>query len=193
MAELMLIRQGDTLRPMSSEDLEVLRKFPHGKPLRGKVTSVRNYQFHKKAFSLMSLAFQYWVPKDYISNIEKRTVTELCKFLVRRGVDQGSTNALCGEFMSHLNNNRSQMEGIIRSFDEFRKWLTVEAGFFDVVITPSGLKKIPKSISFANMEETEFGDWYKAIFDVCWGLCLGANFKNQTEVESAAAQLLGYS
>ena len=193
MAELILIRQGDSLRPLSAEDLEILRKFPNGKPLRGKVTSMRNYAFHKKAFSMMSLSFQYWVPKSYITQIEKKTVENLFKFLVKRGVEPESTRVLCHEYLNYLNANRSQMENLVRSFDSFRDWLTVEAGFYEEVITPAGPKRIPKSISFSSMDDSEFGEFYKSAFDVCWHLCLSANFKTPREAEAAAEQLLGYA
>lgn len=193
MAELILIRRGDTMRPASPEDLETLRKFPHGKPMKGKITAMRNYDFHKKAFSLMSLAFKYWVPKTYIASVEKKTVSNLYKFLVKRGLEPETVHALCEEYLKYLHINRSQMENIIRSFDTFREWLTVEAGFYYDVITPAGPKRIPKSISFAAMDETEFGEFYKAIFDVCWSLCLGATFKTQEEAEAAANNLLEYA
>lgn len=193
MAELMLIRQGDSLKPFSDADLEVLRKFPHGKTLRAKVTAMRNYQFHKKAFCLLSLAFQYWTPATYITRIEKNTVNELFKFLCEHNMDKETVHTLCNAFLKRLHYRRSTICGVIRSFDEFRKWATIEAGFYDTVITPSGVKKVAKSISFAEMDEETFGEFYKAVFDVCWGLCLSATFKTPAEAEAAAEQVLGFS
>ncbi|MRC26582.1 DUF1367 family protein, partial [Bacillus thuringiensis] len=46
---------------------------------------------------------------------------------------------------------------LCKSFDAYRSWVIVEAGHFDAIQLPDGtLKKHPRSISFANMDELEF-------------------------------------
>ena len=59
-----------------------------------------------------------------------------------------------------------------RSFEGFRAYLLVAAGFFDVYYNPR-LKEFvetPKSMSFASMDDVEFSDCYDRIKDVIWGI-----------------------
>ncbi|MBA3116223.1 DUF1367 family protein, partial [Salmonella enterica] len=73
-------------------------------------------------------------------------------------------------------------------------WVTVEAGYFDVVELPDGsIRKVAKSISFAKMDETEFQGLYKAAFDVLWRWILSRAFKNHEEAENVAMQLMDYA
>ncbi len=56
-----------------------------------------------------------------------------------------------------------------RNFDRFREDVTILAGFYDVVVNIRGETRLQaKSISFGSMEDLEFQDVYKAVFDVCW-------------------------
>ena len=48
--------------PATAHDQELLKKIKVGQPVKLKYTRVRNYQFHKKYFALLNLAFDYWEP-----------------------------------------------------------------------------------------------------------------------------------
>ena len=59
-----------------------------------------------------------------------------------------------------------------RSFEGFRAYLLVSAGFYDLYFHPR-LKEyieIPKSMSFASMDDAEFSECYNRIKDVIWGI-----------------------
>ena len=59
-----------------------------------------------------------------------------------------------------------------RSFEGFRAHLLVAAGFYDLYFSPR-LKEyveIPRSMSFASMDNAEFEDCYERIKDVIWGI-----------------------
>ena len=59
-----------------------------------------------------------------------------------------------------------------RSFEGFRAYLLVAAGFYDIYYSPRRKEfvEVPKSMSFASMDEAEFNDCYQKIKDVIWGL-----------------------
>ena len=59
-----------------------------------------------------------------------------------------------------------------RSFDGFRAYLLVSAGFYDVYYSPRlrEFVEIPKSMSFASMDEAVFNECYERIKDVIWGI-----------------------
>ncbi|MEU0861295.1 DUF1367 family protein, partial [Streptomyces griseofuscus] len=80
------------------------------------------------------------------------------------------------------------------SFDAYRAWVTVEAGHYDAIQLPDGtLRKHPRSIAFANMDETEFHQLYQAALDVLWRWILHKPFRSHEEAENAAAQLMNFA
>ena len=53
-----------TLMPASDHDAELLKHIKIGQPTKLTFKRVRNYQFHKKLFALLNLAFSYWEPDN---------------------------------------------------------------------------------------------------------------------------------
>ena len=48
--------------------------------------------------------------------------------------------------------------------EDLREYLTIKAGFYRKIIMPNGYEQIkPKSISFSNMDEIEFNDFYDKV------------------------------
>ena len=54
----------------------------------------------------------------------------------------------------------------INSFDNYRKIMTMRAGFYTTEVTDKGVVYFPKSISFANMDNSEFEDLYSKLIHV---------------------------
>ena len=59
-----------------------------------------------------------------------------------------------------------------RSLEGFRAYLLVAAGFYDTYFSPrlKEFVEVPKSMSFASMDEAEFSDCYDRVKDVIWGI-----------------------
>ena len=57
-----------------------------------------------------------------------------------------------------LGHENTKLKGI--PFDAYRAYVTMKAGYADVYETPRGKFALPKSISFAKMDETEFQKLY---------------------------------
>ena len=184
MAEFDLIRTGDIFRAATAHDLEQARKIPSGVQHTHSVKVKRNLGHHKKTFALLKLAFDSWEPACFVSNVEMATVEKLADYLKRAGIDSAAVSALSDGFVRELNRKRGSVS-LAKDFDMFRHYVTVQAGFYDDVHTPAGPKRVPKSISFAKMCQTEFDAYYKAILDVCWSLCLSGIFHNQDELAEA--------
>ena len=53
----------------------------------------------------------------------------------------------------------------ITNIELYRYYVTMKAGFYVSVKTGTGTMILPKSISFAKMDETEFKKLYNAVFD----------------------------
>ena len=185
-------RRGDMLVPMDGANRDELRKLPEGIGLGVTAVKPRNLAFHRKAFSLVQLAFQYWQPTNYLSTVERHTVRTLGEFLCNNGLEYDTVSALCSSFLRHLNNKRGETLEAEKSFEAFRDFITVQAGFCDVVISPAGPRKVAKSWSFANMDQDTFEALYAQIMNVCWELVLKQTFESQEAAEAAAEQLLQY-
>jgi len=54
----------------------------------------------------------------------------------------------------------------INSFDNYRGIMTMRAGYYTMETTDKGTQFFPKSISFANMDESEFQDLYSKLIHV---------------------------
>lgn len=197
MAQLQLIKNSaGTLIPASPETSELLQsKIKLGAVLVADFRQVRNPAFHRRFFALLNLGFEYWEPTGgAISSNERKLVTGYAKFLASFG---GSETALLDAAEQYLEQvgNRRVTNGIslCKSFDAYRAWVTIESGHYDTIQLPDGtLRKHPRSIAFANMDETEFQQLYRAALDVLWRWILSRAFRDQREAENAAAQLLSF-
>ncbi len=79
------------------------------------------------------------------------------------------------------------------TFDQFRRQLTILAGYFEMVQSiqnPDKFRLVAKSISFANMSEDEFEQLYSSVLDVL----LDRVFIDQTrgDVENLVNNILAY-
>lgn len=184
MPDIYLIKQGRALLPVNDSDAEAIDKLKRGEVYKAAVTAPRNLKFHRKTFALLNLAFSYWQPQSLVSEVETRTVENLKSYMAAHGVTGEAIDALCTGFLAHLNKARQDHESA-KDFESFREFVTVKAGFFRVVDTPAGRRKVAKSISFAQMDEVDFGEFYKQLLNVCWLICLNSVFENQEQLAAA--------
>ena len=59
-----------------------------------------------------------------------------------------------------------------RSFKGFRAYLLVASGYYETYYSPRlrEFVEIPRSMSFASMDEVEFNECYERVKDVIWGI-----------------------
>lgn len=121
-------------------------------------------------------------------------MTGYAKYLSVYGGNEGVLLDAAEQYLERIASRRvTNGISLCKSFDAYRAWVTVEAGHYDAIQLPDGtLRKHPRSISFANMDETEFQQLYKAALDVLWRWILSRTFRTQQEAENAAAQLMSF-
>jgi hypothetical protein len=79
-----------------------------------------------------------------------------------------------------------------KDFNEFRKWLTVKAGYHDVIGYPDGSVRLrAKSISFAKMDEEQFSQLYSNCIDVILRYICATY--SQEDLENSVANVMGYT
>lgn len=184
MTEIYLARQGRSLVPVNDSDLEQLEKLKHWAIYKAEVTAPRNLKFHRKFFALLNLTFEYYEPSSMVAEVERSVVDRFVRFMVSHGVSQDAAYSIKAGFLNAIENERKDYEGQ-KNFDVFRSWVIVSAGFYTEVNSPAGPRKIPKSISFASMDDVDFADTYRKVLNVCWSLCLSKIFSNQEELAQA--------
>ncbi|HIC2865042.1 TPA: DUF1367 family protein [Citrobacter freundii] len=197
MAQLQLIKQSSgILIPATPETSDILQsKIKLGAVLVAEFRQVRNPAFHRRFFALLNLGFEYWEPTGgAISSNERKLVTGYAKYLASFGGSEASLLDTAEQYLDRIADKRAGSISICKSYDAYRAWVIVESGHYDAIQLPDGtLRKHPRSIAFANMDETEFQQLYKAALDVLWRWVLSRAFKDQREAENAASQLMSFA
>ncbi|UAN55367.1 DUF1367 family protein [Serratia sp. JSRIV004] len=185
------------LTTVTPEGSDFLQRIRLGEWINAEVKRVRNYKFHKKFFKLLQLGFEYWNPTGgAILPEERHLVNGFVDYLCRQ-VGQQHSVALADaadQYLEEAAYTRSGDLALLKSFDAYREWVTIQAGYYTEHLYPDGSRnRRAKSISFANMDDIEFHQLYKSAMNVLWNFILFRSFKSQEEVENVAAQLLEYA
>nr|WP_279032363.1 DUF1367 family protein [Snodgrassella alvi] len=194
--ELVAVKAVDnSLRPVTAIDADSLKGFKVGQPVKIQVTRQkdRSLSHHRLFFGgLLSFAFDYWQPAGgVISPKERDVVLWIAKRLDKFAGNKGIIVTAAEEALNLLAKKRAEKLPVIdKDINSFRRWLTIEAGYFNYRLTPAGVVKEPKSISFASMDQDEFNAFYKACFNVCWNMILCNRFSSKDEAQQAIDQLL---
>lgn len=195
--ELQLIKHhSGILIPATPETSDILQsKTRLGDVLVAEFRRVRNPAFHRRFFALLNLGFEYWEPTGgAISSNERRLITGYARYLAAYGGSESALLDAAEQYLDRIAEKRAGSISLCKSFDAYRAWVIVEAGHYDAIQLPDGtLKKHPRSISFASMDECEFQELYKASLDVLWRWILSRSFNSPLEVENAANQLLSFA
>lgn len=83
---------------------------------------------------------------------------------------------------------------VAKSFDRFRRDLTILAGHYEAVTNLKGeIRLEAKSLSFASMDEDEFEQVYRSILTAVWERILKAKgYGSAAEVDRVVAELLRF-
>ena len=79
-----------------------------------------------------------------------------------------------------------------KDFDEFRKWLTILAGYKEIIGYPDGSVRVrAKSLKFDKMDDMEFGRLYNNIINVILQKVL-TTFESKAAAERVANEILQF-
>lgn len=198
MAHIQLVKQTSSglLLPATPESGDFLQQIKIGEWIHADFKRVRNYAFHKRFFKLLQLGYDYWTPTGgVITSEDQKLISGFVDFLCE-SVGREHTPALSDAAEQYLHEvavKRTSDAALLKSFDAFREWVTVQAGFYTEHFYPDGSRgRRAKSIAFASMDETEFQQVYKSVLNVLWNWILFRKFSSLEEVENVAAQLLEF-
>lgn len=186
--------QTGALRPATDHDQQLFAKVKTGQSVRVTLTKVskRSLQHHKLYWGgLIALCMDYWVPSGgLITEAEKKTLKLFVRFLERKGESTGAFIELAKQFLAEQIDIRSEKIKIPeKSYNALHTWIKIEAGYYEFVLTPTGIIKRPKSINFNSMGKEDFEDYYKEAFNVVWRYILSRKFVDEKAAQNAIDQL----
>ncbi|CAI1549445.1 DUF1367 family protein [Serratia nevei] len=195
---IQLVKSAPTiLTPATIEASDFVQRVKLGEWIQAEFRRVRNYQYHKRFFKLLQFGFDYWTPTGgALTFPERELIDGFVGYLVEMsGQQHGEViTAVADEYLLKVGQLRTQEIALLKSFEPYRAWATVEAGYYYEVVLPNGLRqRIPQSISFSKMDEDTFQSLYKAVFNVLWNFILFRKFNSQREAENVAMQLLEFA
>lgn len=195
--EVVLIKANNGLQYATDADRENCVNWKLGQPV--KVTAVkqsaRSLKNHQRYWAgLVALTFDYWeVSEGMTTEAERELIHSFCRTL--DNVTGGSELMTWGnDFLEKLSLSRAgKIEAPNKTKQMLHDWIKDKAGYYEVYVTPTGIKRKPMSINFNAMNEDEFKDFYKKAFNVCWKFILSSTFENEHEADQAVMQLLSVS
>ncbi|EIV7025273.1 DUF1367 family protein [Salmonella enterica] len=183
------------LIPVDPGTSEILQLLPTGQLLTGEFRKPRNYAFHKKFFSLLSLGYHYWTPAGGLVEESERTlISGYIDFLSSNPTQREALYNSAEMYLNSIGLARSRETVLLKHFESFREWVTIQAGFYNEYTMPDGSRrKVAKSVSFASMDDVEFNGVYQSVLNVLWNYILRRKFRSANDAEDAAARLMSFA
>jgi hypothetical protein len=189
--DLALVRTANGLIGATEADRELIQKIKFGSTIHGDFKKMRNARLHGKFFAMLDLAWSYWEPTGgLVPRQELRGIEGLAKYFEELNGRPGQLTDAVQAYIRKLEADRAvRFPAVDKSREAFREFITIDAGHYDLVRTPDGVKKVAKSISWGKMDDLAFSALYKDVFNACWRLVLSSHFGTEDEALAAADQM----
>ena len=193
--QAMMMRQGSILCPVDAVDIEVVTQLKSGQPYKVEIKSQsdRSLKHHRLFYGgLVRMAMDFYEPTGgLVTSSEKAGAKSFAKFLAGHGVDKETMQTAYKEWLAATTESRkARIESPPMTIDSFVAWLKVEAGHYEIEQTPAGIRKVPKSINFNALSQSDFNLFYQNCFGVVWRLVLSRHYSSEGEAQNAIDQLL---
>jgi hypothetical protein len=197
--ELCVKKINNALVPVEQVDLEVLQDVKNGQGFRVEIVKVsdRSLKHHRLYWGgLVRLVADYWEPESgLISKYDKKVMGGLIDWVAAQGKN---TDALSDLINLYLQDRAQRIKAALPDYEkagallqDIHEWLKEEAGYYDAVITPTGVRKKLHSINFNAMpSEEEFMVFYRKVFGVAWRYVFSkANFESEEQALNLALEM----
>lgn len=199
MSEITVQLHGTTLHPVTDADIELLRGHRQGQGFRVEIKRVsdRSLRHHRLYFGgLVRLVAEYWESESgLISVYDKKVMKGLLDWVAKQGQDTHTLESIVNLYLEDRAEKIKQYlpehEKAAVKLQTIHDWLKEQAGYYDVVMTPTGIHKKIKSINFNAMRsQEEFDKFYRDVFGVAWRYVLSkAQFESQAHAEQIALEM----
>lgn len=193
------LQGGGLVKPSTQHDADAMRAMMNGTPVEIKpMSNARNVAYHRKFFSLINLAMNYWEP-------EWKMVTDAERWIAHKVAQQisemagGGVSEITAEIAEQVLEEAARQRAAkfdaetMKTTEAYLSEVMIKAGFFDTVLLPGGgTAKARWSISFANCSQARFDEIYKGCAGAIWIMTLHKHFADEAEMQAAVDQLSGY-
>ena len=193
MKKIVCLKNSDGLRPATPFDAEELNVIANGDAVTVRITAKnqRSLAMHRMYWALVQLALDYWKPdQNAIYETEKQFALGLQRFVSNNGLKPTFIKDLLEMYMEELQTARTTyVQDIPRTAAALHQWIKEQVGYYDIVLTPSGIEKQTRSIAFDAMSHEEWKAYYNSAFNVVWEFVFSQVFHDQKQAQNAIDQL----
>lgn len=194
MTDIYLAKTANGFQPATEIDADKCSSWKIGDVIRVKAQKPRNGKHHRKGMALLNLGFEYWEPRvSFLTAGERHMANVIAERLDAMG---GGTGVIIEQVMQIAkaveDSRRDKIGELEKSFEAYRKDITVKAGFYELERGPSGIVKTAQSISYDKMSQESFSEWYKAAFGIIWNETLSKHFESEQQAEQAVNNMFEY-
>lgn len=181
--------------PVTSHDRDAAEKWPVGQGIRVEATQVRPRSLihHKMYWALINLTLDYWEPAGGAFTPQEERIVKLHAQWLDKETGGNAVSQISPYFLQELGASRMAKRPETmpkKDAQALHQWVKEQAGYYDLLLTPDGVRRQPRSINFNAMGQEEFNEFYKAAFSVCWNLALSRPFASEKDAEDAVNQLM---
>ena len=145
---------------------------------------------------LVGLMMDYWTPTEkLITTNENKLVMGMFKFMKeKQHITVGEYTALTQyasiylEYLSEARADISLQEKVLK--EDIHDWIKLHAGYYDLVATPTGVHKKPKSVAVDKMSQAEFNTFFEKAKQVCHKKILFSWFPDGDALSNAIEERL---
>ena len=192
--ELTVQKIGDNLVPVADVDRHALENVKNGQGFRVEIKqqSARSIAHHRLYWGgLIQLLSDYWEPNAH-SRYDRKLMADMIQWIASNNLPTDGLSNVTDAYLEYRALKASEaakMHEAAHSSDNIHQWLKEEAGHWEAVQTPTGIKRSIKSINFNAMSQEEFNEFYKKAFSVAWRYVFSTKFESQEQAENVAMQM----
>ena len=192
--EIVIMKTPQGLVPATPRDAELVEAWPFMQGIRCKVVQLkpRSLRHHRMYWGgLVELTFDYWEPNGGLITPREENFAKVMARWIDRQLNGDGGSKMLPFFLEDLAKSRAdKLPAVHKTREGLHTWIKEQAGYFDLVLTPTGTVRQAQSINWNSMDQDEFNQFYKAAFNVCWQYILSRTFGNPEEAQQAMDNLL---
>jgi len=170
---MLFLKRGGMAIPAWEDDIDEFKKMKQGQLFDCKTKRVSDRSLrHLRLYwgGLIQLTLQYWEPDHgTITPGEQACVDNVIAYIERLGKSPGSLQIAKAEALEEINKiRRFKYEIPAKQKQHLHDWILEQLNMYELYQTPEGVRKKLQSISFINMTQSAFDEYYSLAFGICW-------------------------
>lgn len=189
-AEITFFKRGGMAIPYMEDDIAAFRKMPQGQAFTTEAVRVTDRSLKQMGLywgGLLELALTYWEPDiGCLTPGEIGCVDRVIAYIEKIGERPGSLQEAKKFALEEISRvRRHKYEIPSKTKRHLHDWILEQLDMYDLYQTPEGIRKKLKSISFRNMNQSDFYYFYTCAFGVVWTLVMSKIYETEGDFQEA--------